>query len=241
MFEPVSLITGGVSLISGLFGRKKKQETTTSTSTTDLVGLRDEAVRAGYNPLTALRAGVAGGFVTTTTKGPAQGGGGGGGSAIADGIGQIAGSLFGSFNAPKNDPIKVKSKTTGEVRLVNSQLRGSTMRAGSVVVAPRETTVRSPVTSTRQGTGVRQQFGPPMPLHLKLDKPIPLYVTGIDDNGKRHRIANPDLPDLDQLVVPSSSVVLSETKAATERAPSWFDSWMYSGSKRRHPRTGQPY
>lgn len=52
----------GGSLISGLFGSKKKK----TTNEVDYVALKNNAEAAGFNPLTALRAGGAAGHTTTT-------------------------------------------------------------------------------------------------------------------------------------------------------------------------------
>lgn len=139
------------SLLGGLFGSKKKTETTdqTSTSTVNYKKMVADAMAAGFNPLTAIRNGGTGGYVTTRTQGKniTSGGGASIGAGIADAAAQIA-PLFGSIGM-KNDPIKLKSKTTGAISpLVSAQLRGSTRQAGSVVVAPRQTTRSSPVTRT---------------------------------------------------------------------------------------------
>lgn len=169
-----ALIGAGASILGGLFGRKKAKpqvqetitdQTSTSSSSVDFAKMSADAQAAGFNPLTAIRSGAIGGYVTSTTRTQGKnvttttGGGGGEPNAfgvIADGIGQMAaGGLFGSFNTPKNDPIKVRNKSTGEIRSVVGAQLGSTRRAGSVVVAPRQTTVRSPVTRTRPATTTR--------------------------------------------------------------------------------------
>lgn len=140
-------IAAAGSIVGGLFGSKKKKEESTSTSTVDYKAMADAAIAGGFNPLTAIRNGGTGGFVTTHTKGSSSGGGASIGAGIADAAAQIA-PLFGSIGV-KNDPIKLKSKTTGAISpLVSAQLRGSTRQAGSVVVAPRQTMRSSPVTST---------------------------------------------------------------------------------------------
>jgi len=58
----VASIAGKVlpSLIGGLFGRKKQ------TNEVDYVKMRDNAIAAGFNPLTALRNGGAAGFTSVT-------------------------------------------------------------------------------------------------------------------------------------------------------------------------------
>lgn len=56
-------------LVSGLFGSNNNAQTTTSY--VDYVRLRNEAEKAGFNPLTALRNGGSAGFSTMTTTGGA--------------------------------------------------------------------------------------------------------------------------------------------------------------------------
>lgn len=155
VWDAVAAIGG--SLISGIFGSRKRKEETitdqTSTSTIDYKALADAAIDGGFNPLTAIRTGGASGFVTTRTTGKnvtTSSGGGAMGAAIGDAIAS-AGSLFGSFNTPKNDPIRVKSKDTGAVRsLVASQLRGGTRAAPAVNVQPTIRVQTSPRTILSQ-------------------------------------------------------------------------------------------
>lgn len=69
-----ALITGGASLLGGLFGRKKQtQKTETINRPPDGAAIRAEAERGKYNPLTFLRAtgGTGGGGTSTTTSGGA--------------------------------------------------------------------------------------------------------------------------------------------------------------------------
>ena len=60
--DPVTggLISGGLKLLGGLFGRKKQS------NIVDYAKLRDKAIEGGFNPLTALRNGGAAGFTQTT-------------------------------------------------------------------------------------------------------------------------------------------------------------------------------
>lgn len=199
----------GGTLLGGLLGRKKKQteETITdqtSTSTTDLVGMSEEAVRAGFNPLTALRAGVAGGFVTTRTQGKnvttSSGGGGGVGAAIGDAMVQ-AGALFGQYNQPKASPISVRNKDTGIIsRALNAQL-GSTRRPGSVVVAPRQTTVTSPRSVTApvslRGNPPIPGLMPTLPRKAGEDRYVRIYDHVL---GRDTMSVSPDTPDFDQIM-----------------------------------------
>lgn len=69
MFGPLASILPKIAgpLVSGLFGRRSTTQKTVSKP--DLVGLVAEAQEAGFNPLTALKAGAAGGTTMTTLPG----------------------------------------------------------------------------------------------------------------------------------------------------------------------------
>lgn len=199
------IITAGASIVGGIFGSKKKTEKSESVSTVDYKAMSDAAIAGGFNPLTAIRNGGTGGFVTTKTKGTSGGGGASIGAGIADAAGAIA-PLFGSGMASKIDPIKVKNKTTGAVSpLVHKQLYGSAMRTGSVVVPTRQTTIRSPRSSSvdlsvandqrrRAGTFV----GPMMPRGAGDDGEIEdAMVAWRRSDGSIFYSYNPKFPDGD--------------------------------------------
>lgn len=83
-FPWAPLISAGAGLLGKIFGGDDEQKTT---SEIDYVKLRENAERAGFNPLTALRAGGGAGF--TTTHHPALASG----SYIADAVGGIADAI----------------------------------------------------------------------------------------------------------------------------------------------------
>jgi len=60
----------GSSVLGGLFGRKKKAESSTTTSYVDYDRLVRDSEAAGFNPLTALRNGGSAGFSVSTTTSP---------------------------------------------------------------------------------------------------------------------------------------------------------------------------
>lgn len=201
-----AIIGGIASVASAALGSRKRSESTTtdqtSTSTVDFKKMVADATAAGFNPLTAMRSGAIGGYVTTRTKGKnvTTGSGGGGiGAGIADAVAGIA-PMFGS-SAARTDPIKTKSKTSGAISstVAGQVFAGSraTGRTGSVVVAPRQTTVRSPVTSR-----------PPIPGLMSTSKakaemgPTPWVRVYDPALGRERWGVNPDGADLDQLVVP---------------------------------------
>lgn len=84
------LISAGASLLGGLLGKKEEKQE----NTVDYVKMVKWAEKAGFNPLTALRAGGAAGF-TTTTSHPALSAWGG----IGDAISQVASAFDPENNA----------------------------------------------------------------------------------------------------------------------------------------------
>ena len=63
-------IGGVVSAVASNIGRKTVNQVTTQTQSADLVGMRNESVRAGFNPLTVLRSGGIGAWTNYTTNTP---------------------------------------------------------------------------------------------------------------------------------------------------------------------------
>lgn len=231
----------GGSLISGIFGSKKKKEETitdqTSSSTIDYKGLADAAIAGGFNPLTAIRTGGASGFVTTRTTGKnvtTSSGGGGVGAAIGDAIASAGASgLFGSFNTPKNDPIRVKSKTSGAVSsLVRSQLPGAS-RAPALNVQPTQRMQRSPVTSRPPLKGF---IGPPTPKQFVKDNGgMDLYVPYYDRSTRQVLWGpNPDIPDLDQMLTPPAIAVPNKIAEKAKPLAAW--SWPNPLLPMRYPK-----
>lgn len=208
------IITAGAGLVGSLFGSKKQ----TTTNEVNYVKMARNATKAGFNPLTALRNGGAAGFTTTTSPTVSQ---------LPQALGALGGALGDAYEK-KVDPLAQKQRQL-DTALVDYQLRqlreGPKAMPGQLYAGAQSSGVKvsSYVPPNTKGGFI----GPPMPEHLKLDKPMPMYITAIDDNGKRHRVVNPDLPDLDQLAVPSVGIVRSEGAAAVSAAPSWWDSWTY--------------
>lgn len=226
-------ILGAVGSIgSALIGGRSKKQTEetitdqTSTSSVDFAKLSADAQAAGFNPLTAMRSGAIGGYTTTRTTGKnvtTSSGGGGGGGGIADAIGSI-GQLFGSYTQPKNDPIKVRNKTTGAVRSVVGAQVGSTGRAGSVVVAPRLTTVSSPTSRTAP---VRVSGRAPLPglmPSLPVEKGSNRYVRVFDDvTGRETWGVNPDGPEFDQMVAAGVLTAADYARQKASDASNWWE------------------
>lgn len=225
-------VVGGVL---GLFGSKKqKTETTSSVNYEQMV---QSASAAGFNPLTALRNGGSAGFTSSTTTGPST-------SSLAGALQSIGGPL-GDALSDQFDPVAKKQRQL-DTALVDYQLRqlkegprtSGTLYSGAQHIGTKV------ANSTPTMTGSKKGFiGPPMPEHLKLGvgKELPMYVWAVDDTGKRHRFPNPDLPDIDQLAVPSVGIVAAEAEEGAAKAPSWWDSVTYQARKRMNGALGSRY
>lgn len=138
------LISGGLSLIGGLFGKKKEKPQKTEMSV-DYVKMAKEAQRAGFNPLTALRNGGSAGFTSSTTSHPGL-------SSNWDAVGQIGGAL-GSALEKRFDPIEQK-RTAVESALLDYQL-------AAIQSGPKTPMMFGDV-PTKAAAAVARQLTPPM-------------------------------------------------------------------------------
>lgn len=217
-------LVGGVL---GLFGGKKKQEKTVTESVVDYEKMSANASAAGFNPLTAIRNGGSAGFTTSTTTSPTT-------SALPGALQSIGGAL-GDALSDQFDPVAKKQRQL-DTALVDYQLRQLREGPQSGRLYPGGTFTGTKVSNSKPTmSGSKKGFiGPPMPEHLKLGigKEMPMYISAVDDNGKWHRIANPDLPDIDQLAVPTPAIVLSEAGVAGSSLPAWWDNLTYQVRRR---------
>lgn len=108
-------------LLGGLLGGKSK----TTKSSVDYVKLRDNALKAGFNPLTALRSGGAAGFTQTTQPALSTG------EFLADAIGA------GFSAAEKYDPHE-KERGKLEIDLMKEELRRSKAETGPSFVSAKK-------------------------------------------------------------------------------------------------------
>lgn len=91
-----ALVSGGISLVSGLFGRKKdKPQVTTTSHEVDLGRLVSESIANGFNPRSILNAGGLSAYTKTTSTG--TGGPGSGGTSAIGHIANAAGTAFNVF------------------------------------------------------------------------------------------------------------------------------------------------
>lgn len=130
------IITAGAGLIGALFGRKKEQKTT---SEIDYVKMRQNAEAAGFNPLTALRAGGGAGF--TTTHHPALASG----DFIAQAIGGI-GNAIASIDPMRDATAKlehqIKQATLANIQADTASRTRATQSIGGAPVSTGARNVR---------------------------------------------------------------------------------------------------
>lgn len=200
-----SIISAGASLLGGLFGKKKEKVT----NEVDYVKMAQNATAAGFNPLTAIRNGGSAGF--TTTSSPTA-------SLLPQVLGNLGGALGDAFDR-KSDAIAAARRP--DTSLVDQQLRkaasggtgrGPKLYGGGTYSGVKVTTNGVPTPAARHSVpqvAPRASSGPPKAAYFatpdlakfaKPDpvKPIPLWIPGIDRDGKVIHIANPDGPDLEQ-------------------------------------------
>lgn len=114
MADPISaLITGGLGILGGLFGRKKNQ-TQVVENRVDYQRLVADAEAAGFNPLTALRNGGAAGYSVSTQSHPGLSG--------SEMIGQAFQTAGNVFQAYQDDKVADEQRST-EKQLIEAQLK----------------------------------------------------------------------------------------------------------------------
>lgn len=196
--------------------------------------LVEDAEKAGFNPLTALRNGGGASYnsaaglaplssTTVTRQAPTKQAV--GGTPLGDAVSGI-GDFMANFD-PHAD-----TKREQEYRLVESQisalnasaLSGSSVGSGSFAQSDFE----------RRPSGQAASLS-------KVEDVRPMFTRWSDMNGKVHYLPNPDLPDLDQMVVPSIGVVANETGSAVSTAKGWADTaWSWWKSSPSAPLSTKP-
>lgn len=215
------IISAGLGLVSSLFG-KKKQKTETTVNYQQMV---ESATAAGFNPLTAIRNGGSAGFTTTTSPTVSQ---------IPDALANFGGVL-GSALEKRLDPIEAKKREI-DTLMTDVQLkeaRALSKRPGSFYqpvewsgtqvssqFVPRlgakshkqSASVASFVPSAKPGTS---WFSPPS---SAAKEPLRMWVEGVDRDGKRTWVVNPDGPDFDQWIVPYFARAMGGLESAADSA-----------------------
>lgn len=223
------LITGGLSLIGSLFGKKKQ----TTTSTVDYGRMVKDATAAGFNPLTAIRNGGSAGFTQTTT--PTT-------SMLPEAFANLGG-ILGPAAAKALDPLEAKKRVL-DTALVDYQLRqlkqGPTsapiLRPGGTFTGTKVTRQSVPAVgpSAAKPAPFRRNsltYGPFQPEGAGKDGEIlPAMVSWRRSDGTLMQTYHPDFPDGD-------AVIAAGVADAGNRATDEVNKKIYSGrpSPRRAP------
>lgn len=169
-----AIISAGAGLLGKLVGGDEK-----TTSEIDYVKLRQNAEAAGFNPLTALRAGGGAGF--TTTHHPALASG----AFIADAISGI-GNAIASIDPMADETAKlehqIKQATLANIQSDTAWIKQRASLGGvPVSTGARNVAVQSGLALPKPG----EHFGPNMPASPKQDEitnPFPTW-SGIEVPG----------------------------------------------------------
>lgn len=157
----------GGSLISGIFGSKKQS----TTSEIDYVKMRENAEKAGFNPLTALRAGGGAGF--TTTHHPALASGQFIGDALSN-LGNVIASVDPMRDATAKLEYQIKQETLKNLQADTAARRRASLGGVPVSTGARNVKAASPLALPKPG----QPFGPEVPFMPKQDEmanPFPTF------------------------------------------------------------------
>ena len=171
-----------------MFGSKKKNEEVVNR--VDYKRMVRDAEAAGFNPLTALRNGGAAGFSITSQPVLSSSY-----AAVGEAIGGI-GDFIANFD-PFEDKMREVQYRTMQAQLANINA-DTAFKSRSMMFDPPAVSGRRAVTAGpslgQSALPVASWFDPP-----KGTDPLPVWVPGIDRDGKRMWIPNPDGPDIEQL------------------------------------------
>lgn len=152
--------------------------------------MRENAEKAGFNPLTALRAGGGAGFTTTHHPSLASGG------FMADALSSFGNAISSAIDPMRDATAKlefqIKQETLKNLQADTAARKRASLGGVPVSTGARNLTARSPL-----------QKGLPVASWLSAPKAtaddLPVWVPGVDRDGKRMWIPNPDGPDIEQL------------------------------------------
>ena len=214
----------GSSLLGGLFGKKKQ----TTTTTVDYQKMAASAQAAGFNPLTAIRNGGSAGFTTTTS--PTV-------SAMPEVLSNLGGVLGDALDK-KLDPIEAKKREVDSA-LLDYQLKqfkqgpdipGRFYPAREYIgtKVSQQNVPRLGAASHKQTASAEQVYGPPSPeQYVKDNGGMELWIPTRDRfTNKVHWAPNPELPDVDQMFVPSAVIVGNEGVGAAGHIGRSLSEWL---------------
>jgi hypothetical protein len=192
-----------------------------------LGNLVQDAEKAGFNPLSILRAGGGGNYnaaaglapLSSPTVAPTQ----------APARQAVGGSPFGAALQSVGDFIRdfdpyADSRREKEYALIDAQIRNLDGQTREMRLSGEfDRRPKTAVLSKKAAEDNRQ----------------PIWTEWRDRDGKSHWFPNPDLPDLDQMAVPSAGIVFSEATEAVKSAtgalsaPGWLPN---AAPRKRHGR-----
>lgn len=150
-----------------------------------------DAEAAGFNPLTALRNGGAAGFSVTSQPVLSSTH-----AAIGEAIGGI-GNFIANFD-PFEDKMREVQYRTMEAQIANinadTAFKSRSMMFDPPAVSGRRAVAAGPSLAQSAHTPVASWFEPPKGVDA-----LPVWVPGVDRDGKKMWIPNPDGPDAEQL------------------------------------------
>ena len=182
------LIGGAISAVGKLFGGGSK----TTRNRVDYARMRRDAEAAGFNPLTALRNGGSAGYAVTHHP-----------SLSAANVFGEALSSFGGFIADYD--ASANERASAEMELLNAQL--------GLVQAQTKRVQSLDVLAAQAPSDVNQ---PQPPLGDRLN-PMPTHIYYRDRDGNTFRGTNPELPDIDQILVPGFMKVDRDTYTGAKK------------------------
>ena len=174
-------ITAAGSILGSLFGGKKEK----SENQINYKDMAKDAEEAGFNPLTAIRNGGSAGY--TQTSHPALSSG----EFIANAMSSV-GNLVSSIDPMRDATAKLEYEIQ-QATLANIQAdtaARSRVSIGGVPVA----TGSARVASAGAPLASKDWFAPPSPTGA-----LPIWVPGVDRDGRPAWIANPEGPDAEQM------------------------------------------
>jgi len=202
-----AVISTGISMAASAVMNKSADNrpqttTTTSKSRTNFQEMRDDAIAAGYNPLTALRMTGGAGNVTTTGTSvintPALSSRAILGRAIGAGLNSLGNSIS------SYDPLIEKQKQLN-VDLATKQLN------------QKDNSFDERVPFMRDGKPLTDRYGQTIYQAPEGTEAIPMYINVYDQNtGQMFPIVNPELTEAGPTEIAAGMGMIAASKTATE-------------------------
>ncbi|RWM79350.1 MAG: hypothetical protein E5X86_12615 [Mesorhizobium sp.] len=186
------IITAGASLLGSLFGGGDE----TTTSQINYKDMVKDAEAAGFNPLTAIRNGGSAGYTQTSHPGLSSG------AFIADAIGKI-GNVIASHDPMAEQTAKLEYQIRQET-LRNLQADTAARLRASIGGVP----VSAGATVVRQAGGLSPKPAPIPDLYT------PWRDNSVEGGGRVIYLPNADLPEGEQMLVPTLGIVGNEAVQA---------------------------